>query len=180
MKIEVIQASEQDDDINALADPNIDPKEAAIGVFEDDSPYPEVRSAVANTDDVTIPAGTVRAWVLGLFWATVISASFFHDWTRSYRLTGLSNQPQSLNQFFFFRYPSVSIGGVCSTYSPALCAYKQPHPPIDRRAAAHIPYGQGLGVSGAQRQGIWARVESWAVYHQGACAGYDNGYVCLY
>ncbi|KAJ2919901.1 hypothetical protein MD484_g457, partial [Candolleomyces efflorescens] len=88
VKIEVIPASEQDDDINALADPNIDPKEAAIGVFEDDSPYPEVRSAVANTDDVTIPAGTVRAWVLGLFWAT------------------------SLNQFFFFRYPSVSIGGI--------------------------------------------------------------------
>jgi hypothetical protein len=77
VKIEVIPASDQED-INTLADPNTDPKEAAIGAFEDDSPYPEVRSAVANTDDVTIPVGTVRAWVLGLFWAIVISASPFH------------------------------------------------------------------------------------------------------
>ncbi|KAJ2936791.1 hypothetical protein H1R20_g315, partial [Candolleomyces eurysporus] len=90
LKIEVIPPSEQEE-LNTPADPNIDPKEAAIGAFEDDSPYPEVRSAVANTDDVTIPSGTVRAWVLGLFWAIVISG---------------------LNQFFFFRYPSVSIGGI--------------------------------------------------------------------
>ncbi|RXW17009.1 hypothetical protein EST38_g8852 [Candolleomyces aberdarensis] len=90
VKIEVIPPSEQEE-LNTLADPNIDPKEAAIGAFEDDSPYPEVRSAVANTDDVTIPVGTVRAWVLGLFWAIVVSG---------------------LNQFFFFRYPSVSIGGI--------------------------------------------------------------------
>ena len=33
---------------------------------EDDSPYPEVRSAVANTDDTTIPCGTFRAWVMGM------------------------------------------------------------------------------------------------------------------
>ena len=33
---------------------------------EDDSPYPEVRSAVANTDDPSIPASTLRAWILGM------------------------------------------------------------------------------------------------------------------
>lgn len=32
---------------------------------EDDSPYPEVRSAVANTDDPDIPVSTLRSWVIG-------------------------------------------------------------------------------------------------------------------
>lgn len=48
---------------------------------EDDSPYPEVRSAVANTDDPSIPVGTLRAWIMGEFttdslasWLTPIQA----------------------------------------------------------------------------------------------------------
>jgi len=67
-------------------DPNLDPNDTGE---EDDSPYPEVRAAVANTDDVTMPAGTVRAWILGLFMAILIPGA---------------------NQFFYFLYPSVSIG----------------------------------------------------------------------
>lgn len=51
-------------------DPNLDP--SAIGDFEEDSPYPEVRSAVANTDDPTMPCGTLRAWIIGLAWAILI------------------------------------------------------------------------------------------------------------
>jgi OPT family small oligopeptide transporter len=67
-------------------------KDAAIaGVLEDDSPYPEVRSAVANTDDPDIPVGTLRSWVIGLIWAIIIPG---------------------LNQFFFFRYPSVQVTGI--------------------------------------------------------------------
>lgn len=50
-----------------------------------------MRSAVANTDDPTMPAGTLRAWILGLIWAIVIPG---------------------VNQFYFFRYPSVTIGPV--------------------------------------------------------------------
>jgi len=57
---------------------------------EDDSPYPEVRSAVANTDDPSMPVSTFRAWVLGIFWAILLPG---------------------MNQLFYFRYPSVSIGG---------------------------------------------------------------------
>ncbi|KAG8946224.1 hypothetical protein FRC04_011970 [Tulasnella sp. 424] len=68
-------------------DPNLDPN--AIGDYEDDSPYPEVRAAVANTDDPTIPVNTWRAWLIGIAWAILIPG---------------------LNQFFFFRYPSVTIG----------------------------------------------------------------------
>ncbi|KAF8885196.1 OPT oligopeptide transporter [Infundibulicybe gibba] len=72
-------------------DPNIDPNEALAGVLEDDSPYPEVRSAVANTDDPDIPSSTLRSWTLGLIWAIIIPG---------------------LNQFFFFRYPSVIVTGI--------------------------------------------------------------------
>ncbi|KAF9022022.1 hypothetical protein BDZ89DRAFT_1042483, partial [Hymenopellis radicata] len=33
--------------------------------FDDESPYPEVRSAVANTDDPEMPASTLRVWIIG-------------------------------------------------------------------------------------------------------------------
>ncbi|KAI0915805.1 hypothetical protein AcW1_003694 [Taiwanofungus camphoratus] len=69
-------------------DPNLD-KDAAA--FEEDSPYPEVRSAVANTDDFDMPSSTLRAWVIGVVWAVIIPG---------------------MNQFFFFRYPSVSVGSI--------------------------------------------------------------------
>ena len=44
----------------------------ADDITEDDSPYPEVRSAVANTDDPAIPVNTIRAWVLGLIFAIIL------------------------------------------------------------------------------------------------------------
>ena len=62
---------------------------------EDDSPYPEVRSAVANFDDPEMPASTIRAWILGIAWAILLSG---------------------INQFFFFRYPSVVVGNVRTRY----------------------------------------------------------------
>ena len=34
--------------------------------IEEDSPYPEVRSAVSNTDDIRIPVSTFRAWLIGM------------------------------------------------------------------------------------------------------------------
>ncbi|KAJ3500601.1 hypothetical protein NLJ89_g9722 [Agrocybe chaxingu] len=76
-----------DSAILSIFDPNFD----SSSVLEDDSPYPEVRSAVANFDDPEMPASTFRAWILGLFWAILISG---------------------MNQFFYFRYPSVAIGGL--------------------------------------------------------------------
>ncbi|KAL7278032.1 small oligopeptide transporter [Trametes coccinea BRFM310] len=69
-------------------DPNLD-KDAVL--LEDDSPYPEVRSAVANTDDPEMPVNTVRAWVIGIIWAMIIPG---------------------MNQFFYFRYPSVTVTGI--------------------------------------------------------------------
>ncbi|KAH7325196.1 OPT oligopeptide transporter [Rhizoctonia solani] len=70
-------------------DPNLD--RSNLGDLEEDSPYPEVRSAVANTDDPDMPCSTLRAWMLGLVWAIVLPG---------------------LNQFFYFRYPSVTIGNL--------------------------------------------------------------------
>ena len=64
-------------------------------MLEDESPYPEVRSAVANTDDPKMPSSTIRAWVVGLFWAVVLPG---------------------VNQFFFFRFPSIGISQVCETF----------------------------------------------------------------
>lgn len=89
-------------------DPNYDPQSAVLGMYmsghinsmsflmhvrpeEEDSPYPEVRSAVANFDDPSMPVSTLRAWVLGILWAILIPG---------------------MNQFFYFRYPSVAIGSV--------------------------------------------------------------------
>jgi len=68
-------------------DPNFD----SDSVLEDDSPYPEVRSAVANFDDPDMPTSTLRAWTLGICWAVIIPG---------------------MNQFFYFRYPSVAIGSL--------------------------------------------------------------------
>jgi hypothetical protein len=73
----------------AFDDPNLDVDN--IAAFEDDSPYPEVRSAVANTDDPEMPVSTFRAWLFGLIWAIIIPG---------------------LNQFFYFRYPSVTISSI--------------------------------------------------------------------
>ncbi|PSR82950.1 hypothetical protein PHLCEN_2v5920 [Hermanssonia centrifuga] len=69
-------------------DPNID---LDAEYLEDESPYPEVRSAVANTDDPDMPAGTLRAWILGLVWAIIIPG---------------------VNQFYFFRFPNITVGSL--------------------------------------------------------------------
>ncbi|KAG9002777.1 hypothetical protein FRB93_011379 [Tulasnella sp. JGI-2019a] len=96
-------------------DPNIDPN--AIGDYEEDSPYPEVRSAVANTDDILMPCNTLRAWVIGLVWAILIPG---------------------LNQFFFLRYPSVTIGALVAQ----LISY-----PIGRACHLFLPDVKIFGLS---------------------------------
>jgi OPT oligopeptide transporter protein len=75
----------QDISLDDFDDPNFDP---TASLLEEESPYPEVRAAVANTDDPKMASSTLRAWVLGLIWAVLIPG---------------------VNQFFYFRYPSVVI-----------------------------------------------------------------------
>ena len=59
--------------------------------WEDESPHPEVRAAVSNTDDMSMPVNTIRACTIGLLWSILIPG---------------------LNQFMNFRYPSITIGSV--------------------------------------------------------------------
>ncbi|KAG9225680.1 hypothetical protein CCMSSC00406_0007537 [Pleurotus cornucopiae] len=109
-------------DVEAIAlpefdDPNIDKDAAIAGILEDDSPYPEVRSAVANTDDPDIPVSTLRSWTLGIIWAILIPG---------------------LNQFFFFRYPSVTVTGVVAQ----LLSF-----PLGRAWARLLPNVKIFGIS---------------------------------
>jgi hypothetical protein len=67
-------------------DPNVD---ITAFVQEEESPYAEVRSAVANTDDPTMPSSTFRAWAVGLIWAIIVPG---------------------VSQFFYLRYPPITIG----------------------------------------------------------------------
>ncbi|KAH7910423.1 OPT oligopeptide transporter protein-domain-containing protein [Hygrophoropsis aurantiaca] len=97
-------------------DPNIDRDNALVGVLEDDSPYPEVRSAVANTDDPDIPVNSLRAWVMGIAWAILIAG---------------------LNQFFYFRYPSVTISSIAAQ----LLSF-----PVGRAWAKVVPNWRIFGV----------------------------------
>ena len=85
--------------------------------FDDDSPYPEVRSAVANTDDPSIPVMTLRVWVLGLAWSIVISG---------------------VNQFLFFRYPSVPVVGIVAQ----LVSY-----PLGSLWASYVPRKRIFGIA---------------------------------
>ncbi|THH22516.1 hypothetical protein EUX98_g8179 [Antrodiella citrinella] len=85
--------------------------------LEDDSPYPEVRSAVANFDDPTMPVSTLRAWALGVCFAIVMPA---------------------LNQFFDLRYPSILVGPLVAQ----LIAF-----PLGRFWARFVPQVRIFGLS---------------------------------
>ncbi|KAF8970829.1 oligopeptide transporter [Flammula alnicola] len=98
-------------------DPNLDKQDALAGILDDDSPYPEVRSAVANTDDPEIPVSTIRSWVIGVAWSVLIPG---------------------LNQFFYMRYPSVTIGGIVAQ----LLSF-----PIGRAWARYVPNAKICGMS---------------------------------
>lgn len=60
-------------------------------IDDDQSPYPEVRANVPNTDDPSIPVNTLRMWLTGIVF-TILG-------------TGI-------NQFFSMRYPSVTISSL--------------------------------------------------------------------
>ncbi|KXS97602.1 hypothetical protein AC578_5748 [Pseudocercospora eumusae] len=66
-----------------------DRKGEAILVDEmiNDSPYPEVRAVVRNTDE-PVPTSTIRAWTIGLVLTTIVSG---------------------VNGLFFLRYPIINI-----------------------------------------------------------------------
>ncbi|KAJ3850823.1 small oligopeptide transporter [Lentinula lateritia] len=80
------------DDRSDLFDPNFDFDAGILGLtilsVEEDSPYAEVRSAVANFDDPDMPVSTIRAWVLGIIWTVLLAG---------------------INQVIVYRFPSILI-----------------------------------------------------------------------
>ncbi|CCM00338.1 uncharacterized protein FIBRA_02368 [Fibroporia radiculosa] len=63
-------------------------REVEMEDFNDESPYAEVRAAVPNVDDPTMPVNTFRMWFLGIILSCVMAG---------------------VNHFFEERYPSVVI-----------------------------------------------------------------------
>lgn len=113
---------------------------------EDDSPYPEVRSAVANFDDPSMPVNTLRAWVLGLFWAIIIPG---------------------VNEFYYFRYPSIMVTGV-----GRFCLYdahRHQCAPLDRSTTCQLSDGSRVGTMGARRQGLRRVSQPRTFHHQRTC-----------
>lgn len=106
-----VNAAKYEHDLSSFADmhswdPNLDPKklhaisdaledrdvqaEAELErELEDNSPYPEVRAAVQNWDQDELPANTIRAWILGMFFVTLGSG---------------------MNMLFSLRAPTIAIG----------------------------------------------------------------------
>lgn len=97
-------------------DPNFDDKQF-VGDVSEDSPYPEVRAAVPNTDDPEMLASTLRVWVIGLVWALVCAG---------------------LDQYFSFRFPSIGVSSII----PVLLSL-----PIGRAWAAYLPGWKIFGIS---------------------------------
>jgi hypothetical protein len=103
---------------------------------EDDSPYPEVRAAVANFDDPDIPSSTIRAWTLGLVWAIILPG---------------------VNQFYYFRYPSITVPAVriltvfisslCDAYTPPQLVAQLLSFPLGRLWARWMPMLKIFGHS---------------------------------
>ena len=89
----------------------------------DNSPYPEVRAVVSNTDDPTLPCSTIRAWVIGLIFTAGGSAC---------------------NQFFSPRQPAISL----SVYVAQVLAF-----PIGKAWEKFMPnlFSIPIPFSGGQR-----------------------------
>lgn len=91
--------------------------------LRDNSPYPEVRAVVSNTDDPTLPCSTLRAWIIGLIFACGGAAC---------------------NQFFSPRQPGI----VLSVYTAQVLAY-----PLGTLWARFVPnlFSLPIPFSGGQR-----------------------------
>jgi hypothetical protein len=127
-------------------DPNID----FLGfVVEHESPYVEVRSAVANTDDPTMPSSTFRAWVVGLIWAIILPG---------------------VNLFFFFRYPSINIPLVCCIPFAESSFGQKSYP-----YAVDLPHAQVVGSLHAEGFHLRCLAQPGTIHYQRARHRHHHG-----
>ncbi|CAL1696243.1 unnamed protein product [Somion occarium] len=57
--------------------------------YEDESPYAEVRAAISNTDDPSMPVNTFRMWFIGII-ITIVMSSFNHVMSLRWPSVGIS------------------------------------------------------------------------------------------
>ena len=74
-----------------VTDTAIGSVEDVYTIDSDNSPFPEVRANVPNTDDPSTPVNTLRMWLVGIVFTMVGTG---------------------INQFFSMRYPSVTISSL--------------------------------------------------------------------
>jgi len=168
--------------LSEFDDPNIDKTNAILGLLEDDSPYPEVRSAVANIDDMAIPVSTIRSWVMGMI--------FKHSHIRETTITtcgdrncmGHSNQrmqtlPSAIHltltdggsgiePVLLFPLP-LRRNHQCEFLIFVFPSLSKIYPGIpDCSAAARFPDWQGMGEIRSKRQDLWVGTQPRPVFYQ--------------
>jgi OPT family oligopeptide transporter len=74
---------------NAVHEHDVEAERSLEREIEENSPYPEVVAAVQNWDDSSLPANTVRTWIIGLIFVTIGSG---------------------MNMLFSLRAPTIAIG----------------------------------------------------------------------
>ncbi|OSD05888.1 OPT oligopeptide transporter [Trametes coccinea BRFM310] len=78
-------------DSTRVGSSKLDLREAKVEELATESPYAEVRAAVSNTDDPSIPVNTFRVWFIGIILSALLSG---------------------LNHFLVPRWPSVAISAL--------------------------------------------------------------------
>jgi len=150
-------------------DPNIDQNEALTGLLgmymyivfslyvscmcfpEDDSPYPEVRSAVANIDDPAILVNTCRAWVMGNY-LDLFLLPFL-----SLRLRNYVGSHHTRSK------PILLLPLSLSNYN------------WHCRPIALISHGLSLGKDCAKLEHVWRLHQSRPIHNQGTCPHHHHG-----
>lgn len=122
---------------------------------EDDSPYPEVRSAVANTDDTSIPCGTFRAWAMGMLQSFRTGSVYRSSVVPSIRYH-MGNRRAWPEPILFFPIPFRHYQQQC-------------------RTASLLPNGPVVGESCAELEDIRHLNQSWPVHDQRTCFSDDYG-----
>ena len=172
--------------LSEFDDPNIDKTNAIPGLLEDDSPYPEVRSAVANIDDTTIPVSTIRSWVMGALFKhshvreTTITTHgdrncMGHSYQRmqtfpsTIRLT-LTHGGSGIEPVLLFPLP-LGRNYQCEGLLTLFPSLSKVYPGIpDCSAAPRFPDWQGMGEIRPKRHDLWIGTEPRPVFYQGTCA----------
>ena len=98
-----------------------------------------------------MPVNTLRAWLLGIIWAMIIPG---------------------VNEFYYFRYPSIMVGGVGVSLR-YMSAVEWDCEPIsaDRRTACELPNRSHVGKMGPECQDPRRVSQSRYFHNQGTCKG---------